>query len=499
MTKETKKLETWEEVIVDFFENKVENITNKPKVKCLLFNARKFIDEKSKNIKQEKDAGKIKKLEKEKEDKEKELNQLRLNAPSIEIRQWIEKTCNTKIAEGKRIIKSTHVLKFSHGLSESGGLLLKEKLNEAMLTTSSLKKNLTYDLAHNNGNLITLSRFLALELSGKLIIDLILNDDFTFLKSFCENNEQLDKWKKGFVNLVEQREIKTADKAKQIYFPCANVDDKAVSSETKYHLIIPLFSSSMAEEIYNMINILKYGKEQKEVRDCRKVSGDSTTKSTKYHSKEYIDVPNLGVQKFGGAQPQNISMLNKNRSGQCFLFSSQPPIWQSQLKAPIYKKSLFDDRFFSQNTKTEIDYLRDFLLRFEHLDLSIKRPERRKWIDKWVGNIIDDLLFYAASVQNMPAGWSNVKDIKLKPAHQYFLDPYRENEAFQIERNATDWQAVVCDDFASWLNRRLVGKDKKFTPQRIHTRMWRNLLKQPLREFNQMIEAESKYQTKELI
>src|SRR3989338_8670377 len=138
MTKETKKLETWEEVIVDFFENKVENITNEPKVKCLLFNARKFIDEKSKNIEQKNDPKELEKLKKAKEEKEKELNQLRLNAPSTEIRAWIEKTSTKKIAEGDRIIKSTHVLRFSHSSSESTGLLLEEKSNDERLTTSSL-------------------------------------------------------------------------------------------------------------------------------------------------------------------------------------------------------------------------------------------------------------------------------------------------------------------------------------------------------------------------
>jgi len=388
-------------------------------------------------------------------------------------------------------------LKFSHGFSESEGLLLTEKSNETTLSTASLKRTLTCDLAHNNGVLITISRFLALKLSGKLIIDFVLNNNFTFLESFYEDDKQLDKWKEGFANLVEQRKIKTADKAKQIYFPLTNVDDKAGVSKTKYHLIAPLFPSSMAEEVYNKVIDLKYGKEQKEVRACRKVGGDSTNNSTKYHPKCYIDVPNLGVQKFGGAQPQNISMLNKNRKGQCFLLSSQPPTWQSQLKPPIYKKSLFNGGFFSQNTNTEIDYLRDFLLHFEHINLSVKSPERQKWIDRWVDNIIDDLLFYAASIQNMPAGWSNTEDIQLKQAHQYFLDPYRENEVFQTARKASDWQVVVCADFAYWLNRKLVGKEKKFTPQSMHTRMWRDLLKEPLREYNQTIEEEIKFQTKE--
>jgi CRISPR-associated protein Csy1 len=74
-------------------------------------------------------------------------------------------------------------------------------------------------------------------------------------------------------------------------------------------------------------------------------------------------------------------------------------------------------------------------------------------------------------------------------AHQYFLDPYRDDKTFQSARKASNWQAVVCQDFAHWLNQKLIGKEKNFTPQPFHTRIWIELLEQPLREHNTMIEA----------
>jgi len=492
MSEENRKLENWEEVIVDFFENKVENIqSSNPKIPCNLHKASKFIADKEKAIESETNLKKVGGLREAKEKKQIELIKLRKKAPSTEIRPWMDLTSKKQIAEGKRIIKATHVLKFSHGSSESDGFLLMEKANDTILTTSSLKKVLTYDLAHNNGALITISRFLALKLSESLIIDLILEDDFEFMKPFSESKSQLNKWIDGFKNLVEQREIKTTDKAKQIYFPLAEVDSKA----GRYHLIAPLFPSSLAEEVYAAMTNLKYGKEQKDVRACRKENSDSVKKSPKFHSKPYIDFPNLGIQKFGGAQPQNISMLNKNRSGQCFLLSTQPPTWQSRLKSPIYKKSLFDN-FPNSHINEDVEYLREFLLRFERIALSVKEPKRREWIDRWVNSIIDELFFYTSSIQSLPSGWSNTQDIKLKREHQFFLDPYREDEAFKIERKASDWQAVVCEDFARWLNHKLIGKDKKFTPQRKHARMWANLFEYPLREDNKMTEADMKFQNK---
>lgn len=488
MSEEVRGFGSWEEVIIDFFEQKI--------AQSKLYKARKFIEDKEKAIKAEKEKKKLARLIKAKEEKQSELNELRVESPSTEIREWIDSTRLKKIAVGKRIIKATHVLRFSHSSSLSDGLLLKDKSNDTTLTTASLKKEFTYDLAHNNGALITISRFLALQFSEKLIIDLILEGNYNFLKAFAKNQEQLGEWASGFEDLVEEREIKTTDTAKQLYFPLIQSDKKLSIDKVKYHLITPLFSSSLAEEFSTMINHLKFSKEQENIRKQMKGANDNIPK---YHSKAYIDTPSLGIQKFGGAQPQNVSMLNKNRSGKGYLFPTQPPTWQSQLKAPIDKKSLFD--YFGNSHITEdINYLREFLLRFENIDLSIKDPKRYKHLERWVNSIIDEVLFYTSTIQNMPPDWTATKEIKLKIEHQYFLDPYRDDKGFQTKRESTDWQSIVCNDFARWLNNKLVGKDKQFTPQAKHTRLWKKLFESALREDTENVKIEAKYsQQKEAV
>ena len=40
------------------------------------------------------------------------------------------------------------------------------------------------------------------------------------------------------------------------------------------------------------------------------------------------------------SQPQNVSVLNGKRAGKIHLFSSQPPVWQSQLTAPLTKDQM---------------------------------------------------------------------------------------------------------------------------------------------------------------
>lgn len=469
----SKEFNNWQEVIIDFFENRIS--------KSKLYKARKYIADKDIDIKKEKDVKKLETLKEAKEKKQQELRQLRKDAPETEIRVWIKNYYNKELTI--KTIKATHVLKFTHTSSDPGGLLLKEKSDDLLLTTSSLKRKLTLDLAHKNGADISISRFLGLQLSKEMIIDLILKDDFKFLEPFKENKEQLKKWQDGFKNLVEETIIRlTADKAKQLYFPIEQ------NTKEKYHLITPLLASSLANEVNTAITDIKYGEKQKKINECRKNKiGDK--KEPKYHSNIYANFPNLAVQNFDKKHPNNVSMLNADRKGEVFLFSAQPPTWQSKLKPPISKKSLFDNYYYSINTADNIKYLVDFLLRNESVDLSIRDPEKQKWLEKWTSYIVDDFWFFVGNIHNFPSGWSNAEGTKLKLEHQYLLDPYKEDKEFQANRKETDWQKIVVNDFSTWLNKQLKNKDKKFTPQKEYSRTWKKVMEKELREYNQIIEA----------
>jgi hypothetical protein len=92
-----KNTESWKGNIVDFFENKVS--------KSKLFKARDYIGKKVKELKKEKNEKRIERLQIAKQKKQDELELIRKTSPTGEIRDWIDKTCKTKIAEGKRIIK----------------------------------------------------------------------------------------------------------------------------------------------------------------------------------------------------------------------------------------------------------------------------------------------------------------------------------------------------------------------------------------------------------
>lgn len=489
MSEEQDPFKNWEQVIVHFFETKI--------AQSKLYKANDYIEKKQQEIKSEQDEKKKDRLIKAKDKKLSELQKLRLEAPLTEIREWLNKITDKEnkkapIKESHRISKATHALKFSHSSAEAACIELKEKCDDLLLTTSSLKKELVFDLAHNDGALISISRFLGLSLQKTQIIDLIQKNEFNFLKPFKTSENEFNNWKEVLQNVVCLSEIKTTDKSKQIYFPVNKLGQPISIKNTAYHLISPLFPSSLAEELYVVINLNKYGEEQKEVREQTKQEKD---KPSKYHPKTLVDFTNLGIQKFGGEYPRNVSMLNADRGGKSYLFSTQPSTWQSRLKPPVHKKSLFA-YFSTPSINDDIHYLREYLLRFERLGLSIKDPKRQDWIVRKVqddtengfNSIIDEVLFYLGSIQNLSPGWTDNELIKLKPQHQYCLDPYRDNPSFQNQRKTTNWQSVVCQDFAQWLNHKLKGDGKQFTPQREHTRLWQRLFAEPLREHCEMLE-----------
>ncbi len=468
MVKDKEVFETWEEVIVYFFENRISQSS--------LYKAKDYIQKKRNELKSEKDDKKIKSLGQKIDEKEKELLELRKNAPQNEIREWIDTNSQKKIESGKRILKATHVLKFTHSSASSDAFLLNEKSDDVLLSTASVKKELTLDMAHNNGALISLSRFLALQCNGTLIFDLIQQNNFCFLEAFKKTEKDLKQSMKGLSSLIEEREIKTFDKAKQIYFPI-----KDLASNSQYHLLSPLFSSSLEEEIKKALIDKKYLDSTKEVRKQR--NGKKENQSL-YHKIIYEKFINIAVQSFGGEHPKNVSMLNANRAGKAYLLSCVPPTWESKIKVPLHSESLFYAIPYNFYIQENVDYLRDFLLRFENLDLSVRDPRRMKHIKRWVENIIDEVFVYIATIQNLEAGWSKIDNIQLKKEHQALLDSYRSEDEFQTYFYSNEWQDEVCKDFAEWINKKLRGKKNRFTPQKEHTKLWKDLIKNELREFS---------------
>ncbi len=389
--------------------------------------------------------------------------------PAVWLDTYAGYACGVKFA--------THVAKLTHSsISNASSFYIHHNPSFEQgllyLTTESLA-NPDVDVAIDDAKYTPVDKLLKLEIEGKSIASYLAEQDATPFKYLAKSQQQLENWITQFSSVWKTDRLASHALAKQIYFPISDC-------LLRYHLLCNVKSSSLAQIIH--LRLRAFDKKQYKLKEKKKFSKDYFTQ---YPHKAKLALTSRDAAK-------NVSPLNSERAGKITLLSALPPIWQPQLKAPIQNKSLFDESSIYWQSKTDIDYLRDFLLRFEQIELSIKHPKRKKWIEDWIDNIIDEVFYYVSSIHQIPAGWSSEVNIRLKIEYQYLLDPYRSDEPFQLARQASDWHFVICGDFAKWLNRRLVGKDKQFTPQEMHTRMWHKLFENALREFNNTIDPDRK-------
>jgi len=367
---------------------------------------------------------------------------------------------------------STNVPKLTNpSIKDVPSFFAKDDKHRADLVCTSSLKQVDIDSAISNAANTPVVSLLNLKIKEGELKSFVQQGNVAPFLGLQTMEGQAEQWVDNLKQVFTSQSKGGHSLLKQVYFPLSTEIDN------KYHLLCNVNSSSLTHYIYNKINeSMAVNKEN--FRTSRviypNVNKIFVTSSLKSHS--------------------NVSPLNKLRRGESKLFSCAPPTWVTQTKPPTNQKSWFYRGIPNSAVKTDIDYLRDFLLRNEQLSLSTRNPQKRKWLIKWGQSLTDTVLFFAQKIQLLPAGWSEMDGIQLKLSQQYFLDPCRDDEAFQAARKKTDWQTDVCKDFAKWLNGKLIGKDKRFTPQAEHTKLWALLMSNALRE---LTEVPEKHKNKE--
>lgn len=337
----------------------------------------------------------------------------------------------------KQISLATHAAKFTHSDAKATSWLVVEQtvLDDAYLVTSSLKDK-AID-AVGNAAALDVAKLLNLKVEDESLIDQIRKGSSPALNEFTSNAELLSSWIEGFKEALSDKELTVNSLTKQLYFLVSN------NAESEYHLICPLFSSALCHQLHEKVASSRYGT-SKEIRDARKAGN--------YHSLMDVNFPETAIQTFGGSKPQNISQLNSERYGQTFLLNASPPSFQSQVKPPLSHKTIFSNQF----TRKVFASLREFKTFLENVKPHENNFRTRYKRDHYfVIPIIEQLLHYASSIQEIESGWALVPECNLKAEHALWLDINNENSSFQTERGKLNWLPVIANDFASWLLKQL--------------------------------------------
>lgn len=356
----------------------------------------------------------------------------------------------------KQINFVTHPIKFTHGDAKGSSIYALgggDDTSTTYVTTSTLKRpSIDVD---GNAAALDVAGLLQLAADGMSVGQRIAEGDISALASFAENNVQLEDWRLGFAQALTNTELRTHTLAKQVYIPLP---------DGSYHLVSPLFASSLAQEIYTRVSDSRFSEESKELRRLRR---------EKRHSPQtLVEFRDIAVQTYGGTKPQNISSKNSSRRGRAYLVSCEPPSWKNVPQPPRNHDTFW--RGYERRVWATVRRLIAFLEKLPDDANNLRiRDARAEFVDE----LIEQFLLYSTEIQAaFKPGWSIATE--LTRVEQFWLDPWSSDEGFQQERASSNWQRKLAEQFAFWLNRKLSAKKMLLKDTEYHE--WRKLLEHKL-------------------
>ncbi|MGD9945939.1 MAG: type I-F CRISPR-associated protein Csy1 [Burkholderiaceae bacterium] len=340
----------------------------------------------------------------------------------------------------------THSLKAIHPDARGTSLYATPQslLKHGLVGSHCLNEELVSDVV-GNAAALDVYKFLRLTHDGKTLLQLAQEGDPNLAAALSDDDEQARAWMKAFAGLVEPRGSAASHAlAKQIYWLIG--DEPA--DDAQFHLLMPLYASSLAHRVYQTIQDDRFGDAAKAARQARR-----ERQLCDRDDREYRD---LAVQKLGGTKPQNISQLNSERGGNNYLLASLPPRWRTnELKPPLMIESVFPRFARRKPVRTLITELRRFL----ESDPD-KTMETRDHRDELVDRIIDELYDFAAEFRALAPAWSGDPRCGLARAETLWLDPDRTltDADFSDEWHRMEWPAEIRQRFAAWLNKEMGDK-----------------------------------------
>ncbi|MBK1733371.1 type I-F CRISPR-associated protein Csy1 [Thiococcus pfennigii] len=383
----------------------------------------------------------------------------------------------TWIADAARradqIQQVTHGLKYTH--PDARGSSLNSPGNpvaDAYLVGShSLNGDHEPDVV-GNAAALDVYKFLRLEVDGRTLLDLAQAHEPALVEALSDDPREAADWIAAFAALAESKgEPASHALTRQVYWPL---------EDGGYHLLAPLFPTSLAHRIWKTISEDRFGDDAKAAREARR--------SRLPHPHGLREYPDLAVRKFGGTKPQNISQLNSERRGENCLLAALPPTWNSDpVRPPLRVETVFGPWFGNRRrVRRLVEGLRKYLV-------SVRDPERNNLAIRqnradWVDAIVAELIQFAAELHELPPGWSADPDSRLPPEECYWLDPHRvlADVDFAVARAAADWRGAICDRFGRWLNARLDTDAAPMGEVELHA--WRGELDERLRLLREEID-----------
>lgn len=378
---------------------------------------------------------------------------------------WI--TNAPKRGAKNKLQSATHILKGIHSSAQGTNLFCNpdDLPKNGLIGSYLLGKNYEKDFfAKNIAPLTDICQVFSLTYKGQRFDETLLNGNREAYAILSDNPDLAIELRKEFLFILSPGiQTRSSDTlAKQVFWLCG--DDPCEDSQ--FHLLLPLFESSLVQKMFDQIYNDLFGEVAKEARNAKRKKEYSDAKIHEY--------PNLAVRKIGGSNTQNISPLNKRREGKNYLLCSAPPTWkESQVFLPTRTNSLFSYIGKRPSIKTLIQNLKKFLE--SDPPPNMKTRIRREDL---VGQIVGEIFQYIEEIHEaIYPGWSDNSECRLSKAEKFFLDPSGKEKPYP------DWQQKISQKFASWLNSELgqslpMGDEEYlYFMDAINTEFWKSMTK----------------------
>lgn len=376
-----------------------------------------------------------------------------------ELFNWLD-----KVAENieKVFLNVSHVAKLTH--SSSQAMSLRDSVNSNsnfhLITTQNIGSPFL-DSGYADAKVSPIAEFLSFPVAetDKQLGEFLAENESYFAK-VTEDKSKRDYWCNQIKQAYQSQQIRSHTLAKQIYIPIGN---------DNYHLVSPMYSSSLAHEI--ALAIKSSNDKENPAKQARK--------QNVWSNETYIFYPNVATLGVTKSNHQNVSSLNGQRGGLLYLFPSLPPKWTINPQPPTNIKQIlgrsYQGRLFSQ-----VEYL---LKIFKQNELFINH-ERKQLLKTLIEDIIhavcDEIMLVR---KNQPAGWSQNYQI---PSYLALLI---DTQIMQSENLSQPQISAYLDELkfeiAKWISKH-IGDVRSTALENL----WIKSMTPILQEFYQVLKAE---------
>jgi CRISPR-associated protein Csy1 len=387
-------------------------------------------------------------------------------ASDAECAEWLAKA----VGFVPKLHAATHVLKATHG-DAAGSDVFVSPLSMAArheIGTHTLGANFDADIVASSAAYLGASSFFRAQAEGRRFDDWIKAGDTDFLAALHPDVDTARSWMAALKALSAPNEQPTTHPmAKQLYWLAGDTPQ----DDTHYHLLQPMFASSLAHAVHADIQEARFDEVNKEARQAKR--------DNKPADITYRDYRNLVARKLGGTKPQNISQLNSERGGVNYLLASlPPPAWKPSVGTnPLKFDSVFNEKRRAFFVYGEVRHLIRELVDFLKTNPDPNK-ETRETVNRFGRELSEQLMLFGAAIHGHEnAGWTRNEDCRLPLCEQLWLDPDRaelrvrddpehphwraDDIAFNDAYERGDWADEVATSFGLWLNGQLRKRSDK--------------------------------------